>query len=143
MCIYVYYKVLGSYVPSPLSTFPREFRNSELVTLIVEIGGAKGGQSMHRATIRPLHRDNSLRPSTHLASLCMTTHRIFVHPSSALYNYNGEHFSMVGWALVRRQAPSCIMHVRMMAGEVEGRGLVEGGEEGMAEGEGGGMGEGG
>jgi len=50
---------------------------------------------------------------------------------------------MVGWALVRRQAPSCIMHVRMMAGEVEGRGLVEGGEEGMAEGEGGGMGEGG
>ena len=98
---------------------------------------------MHRATIRPLHRDNSLRPSTHLASLCMTTHRIFVHPSSALYNYNGEHFSMVGWALVRRQAPSCIMHVRMMAGEVEGRGLVEGGEEGMAEGEGGGMGEGG
>jgi hypothetical protein len=52
-------------------------------------------------------------------------------------------FSMVGWALVRRQAPSCIMHVRMMAGEVEGRGLGEGGEEGMAEGEGGGMGEGG
>jgi len=35
------------------------------------------------------------------------------------------------------------MHVRMMAGEVEGRGLGEGGEEGMAEGEGGGMGEGG
>jgi hypothetical protein len=50
---------------------------------------------------------------------------------------------MVGWALVRRQAPSCIMHVRMMAGEVEGRGLGEGREEGMAEGEGGGMGEGG
>jgi hypothetical protein len=143
VCIYVYYKVLGSYVPSPLSTFPRGFRNSELVALIVEFGGAEGGQSMHRATIRPLHRDNSLRPSTHMASLCMTTHAylciLLPHFTIILESI----FSMVGWALVRRQAPSCIMHVRMMAGEVEGRGLGEGGEEGMAEGEGGGMGEGG
>jgi len=109
VCIYVYYKVLGSYVPSPLSTFPREFRNSELVTLIVEIGGAKGGQSMHRATIRPLHRDNSLRPSTHLASLCMTTHRIFVHPSSALYNYNGEHF-FNGWLGISEETGPILYH---------------------------------
>ena len=60
--IYVYYKFLGSYVPSTLSNFTQGCRNSELVASIAKIGGAEGGQSMHRAANRPLQ--SSLRPST-------------------------------------------------------------------------------